>query len=294
MAAGLGVEHRAPTLPRCHAELVAPNGTEFAERVAIVTGASSGIGAATAVELARHGARVVGVARRAGQLAEVIAECQRHSPASIASVHDVSDRADAEHAVTDALERFGRVDVVVNNAGISVRKPAAECTPDDIERVMAVNFFGAVYVSLRALPSMLDRRSGSIVNITSVAGYIPNPLESAYGASKAALSMWSHGLAVDLHDSGVHVGVLSPGPIDTEIWGKDEIPSPYEGKLYPPKVVADGVVSMIRHHRTHMTVPRQFGAVGAVYPLLGRPLRWGLRQFEARAARRTASSRSLP
>jgi short-subunit dehydrogenase len=264
----------------------------FIGQVALVTGASSGIGAAVAVELARRGAQVVGVARRAGLLADVMAACQRHTPASVASVHDVSSRADAEAAATAAIERFGHVDIVVNNAGISIRKPAAETTVEDIERVMAVNFFGAVYVTMALLPSMVERRAGSIVNVTSVAGYIPNPLESAYGASKAALSMWSHGLAVDLHDSGVHVGVLSPGPIDTEIWDKDEIPSVYDGKLYPPKVVADGVVTMVRHRRTHMTVPRQYGAVGAVYPMLGKPMRWGLRKFEERGERKREPSES--
>src|SRR5438876_697798 len=117
---------------------------------------------------------------------------------------------------------------------------------------------------------------------TVVAGYVPNPGESAYGASKAALSRWSHGLAVDLHDTGVHVGVLSPGPIDTEIWSLDEELT-YNGRLYPPQVVADGVAHMIERGVTHMTVPRRYGAVGVLYPLLGRPMRWGLRKYEERA-----------
>jgi len=262
----------------------------FIGQVALVTGASSGIGAATAIELAKRGAQVVGVARRAGHLADVMAACQRHTPASTASVHDVSSRGDAEAAVASAIERFGHVDIVVNNAGISIRKSAADTTVEDVERVIAVNFLGAVYVTMAALPSMLERRSGSIVNISSVVGSIPNPMESAYSASKAALAMWSHGLAVDLHDSGVHIGVLAPGPIDTEIWEKDETPSVYEGKLYPPKVVAEGVVSMIRHRRVQMTVPRLYGAVGAVYPLMGRPLRWGLRKFEERGERKRDTS----
>ena len=133
----------------------------FAGQVALVTGASSGIGAAVAVELARRGAQVVGVARRAGLLADVMAACQRHTPASAGSVHDVSSRADAEAAATAAIERFGHVDIVVNNAGISIRKPAAETTVEDIERVMAVNFFGAVYVTMALLPSMIERRAGS-------------------------------------------------------------------------------------------------------------------------------------
>src|SRR5213078_1869494 len=106
------------------------------------------------------------------------------------------------------------------------------------EEIMAVNFFGPVALVAATLPAMLERGSGSIVNVTSVSGYVPNPGEPAYGASKAALSRWSHGLAIDLHGTGVHVGVLSTGPIETEIWTKDQT-ADYHGKLYPPEVVAD-------------------------------------------------------
>ena len=253
----------------------------FGERVAIVTGASSGIGAAVAVDLARRGARVVAVARRQDRLAAVVESCRAHSPESVAHPADVSSREACEEIVRSTESRFGRVDVVVNNAGISVHKDAARTTVNDIERVMAVNFFGPVFLTMAALPGMLDRRSGAIVNVTSVAGYVPNPGESAYGASKAALSRWSHGLAVDLHGTGVRVGVLSPGPIQTEIWSLDEQLS-YRGKLYPPEVVAAGVARMLDRGLTHLTVPRRYGAVGALYPLLGRPMRWGMRRYEAR------------
>jgi short-subunit dehydrogenase len=252
--------------------------------VAIVTGASSGIGAAVAVELARRHARVVAVARRPDRLAETIEECKKHSPDSTVHVADLSRRAECEELISATEARFGHVDVIVNNAGVSVHKNAARTSVEDIERVMAVNFFAPMYVTMAALPGMIDRHAGSVINVTSVAGYVPNPGESAYGASKAALSHWSHGLAVDLHDTGVHVGVLSPGPIDTEIWSLDEGLS-YRGKLFSPDVVANGVVRMVEHKLTHRTVPRRYGAVGALYPLLGRPMRWGLRQYERRAQR---------
>jgi short-subunit dehydrogenase len=165
---------------------------------------------------------------------------------------------------------------------MSMHKSATRTGVDEIERVMAVNFFGAVYLTTAALPGMLERCHGTIVNVTSVAGYVPNAGEAAYGASKAALSRWSHGLAVDLVGTGVHVGVLSPGPINTPIWSRDEELS-YTGKLYPPEVVARGVAKMIERQLTHLTVPRRYGAVGALYPILGRPMRWGIRRYEARA-----------
>ena len=180
-------------------------------------------------------------------------------------------------------ERHGRVDVVVNNAGIGLHKPAAETTVEEIEHVLQVNYLGAARMTMAALPGMLERRAGVVVNVTSVAGYLPNPRESAYGAAKAALSLWSHGLAVELHGSGVDVCVLSPGPIDTEIWGLDGSGATYAGKLYPPRVVADGVLSLIRRPRVMLTVPRRYGAPGVMYPLLGRPMRWGLRRYDRAA-----------
>jgi short-subunit dehydrogenase len=248
------------------------------DRVAVVTGASSGIGAATAVALARAGATVVGVARRAEKLEATIDECRRHAPGSIAVAGDVSSRDLGAQVVREATDRFGRVDILVNNAGISPGEDPVHRMVEDAETIMAVNFFGPVYLTAAALPGMIERRVGSIVNVTSVSGYIPAPGEPAYGASKAALSRWSHGLAVDLHATGLHIGVLSPGPIDTEIWDHEGVAG-YGGKLYGPDVVAAGVLRMIEKRLTHLTVPRRFGAMGALYPIAGAPLRWGLRKY---------------
>jgi 3-hydroxy acid dehydrogenase/malonic semialdehyde reductase len=239
----------------------------------VVTGASSGIGAAIAVELAKRGATVVAVARRADRLAEVVERC----PHGLAVPADVADK-EACRAVIDAAP--GPVDILVNNAGISPAEDPIHHTVEDVEHVMGVNFLSAVYLTGLVLPTMVTRGRGSIVNVTSVSGYVPNPGEPAYGASKAALSRWSHGLAVDLAGRGVHVGVLSPGPIDTEIW--THTGTEYKGKLYPPTVVAEAACTMIEREQVHVTVPRRFGAVGAMYPLVGRPMRWGLRRYANR------------
>src|SRR5439155_7668118 len=204
---------------------------------------------------------------------------------ALAHTPDVGTRAACEGVIDAATTRFGRVDLLVNNAGISLHRNAAETSVDEIERIMAVNFFAAVHLTMAALPGMLERRQGSVVNITSVAARVPNGGESAYGAAKAALARWSHGLAVDLHDTGVHVGEIAPGPIDTEIWdtvGEIE----YRGKLYPPQVVADAVARMVERGQVFATVPRQYGAVGVAYPIVGPILRWGLRRYEAAAQAR--------
>ena len=260
--------------------------TRIGGTVAVVTGASSGIGKAVAIELARRGATVVGVARRQAELRVTLDECRRHAPDSTDFVADLSSRNGCEAAAAAILARLGRVDILVNNAGISIRKPAILTTVDDVERVMAVNFFAAVYLTMAVLPGMLERRRGSVVNITSVAGYLPNPKESAYGASKAALSLWSHGLNVELHGTGVHVGVVSPGPIATEIWEKDEFAASYRGMRNSPTVVAAAVVKILERRGAHMTVPRRFGLPPILYSILGRPMRWGLRRYDQRAQRR--------
>ncbi|MCU1463570.1 MAG: short-chain dehydrogenase [Acidimicrobiales bacterium] len=253
------------------------------ERVAVVTGASSGIGAAVAVELARRGATVVAVARRADRLEETTAACRRHTSDSFARPTDVGAPGACRELADEVAARLGRVDIVVNNAGISPGEDPRRRALADADAIMAVNFFGPVALVDATLPGMLERRSGSIVNVTSVSGYVPAPGEPAYGASKAALSRWSHGLAVDLHGSGVHVGVMSPGPIDTEIWGHGD--NTYRGKLYPASVVATAIARMIERETVHATVPRQYGAVGAVYPLLGRPIRWGVRKYASHQER---------
>ena len=253
--------------------------------VAVVTGASSGIGAATARELARHGAVIFAVARRADRLEETVHACERVAPAStphgahVAHPADVGSQETCANVIALAHERFGRVDILVNNAGVSLHVDIATVAPQDVERVMAVNFFAPVYLTLAALPGMLERGRGSVVNVGSVAAVVPNAGEAAYGASKAALARWSHGLSVELHGTGVHAGMLHPGPIDTEIWAT-EGELGHTGKLYPPEVVARGVVRMIERRLVHLTVPRRFGTMGMLYPVLGTPLRWGLRRYD--------------
>ncbi len=234
---------------------------DYKDRVAIVTGASSGIGRAIALDLAARGATVVAAARRADMLEEVARECRKTAPGSEAAATDVGDRAAVEKLISGVLERHGKIDLLINNAGIPMRVHASRLTSDQIERTMRINFLGAAWATVAALPSMLARKDGHIVNVASVAGRIVSPRESAYTASKFAMTGFSEALASDLDGTGVRVHVVYPGPIKTEIWDKVDEPPAYRGKLYPPQIIAEAVRSCIERGHFERWAPRRMGLV---------------------------------
>jgi len=225
-------------------------------RTAVVTGVSSGIGRQIAVDLARRGVDLVVCARRAPLLDEVARECGRHGAGVEALVGDVAERPFVESLAARAMERFGRLDVVVNNAGVSKHKQIYNVTPDELEYVLRVNFLAPAWLTLAALPPMLARGEGWIVNVSSMAGKIPPPREAVYAASKFALNGFTEGLWLDLDGSNVHAAVVNVGPIDTEIWRKTDEPTRYRGRKYPPSVVSDAVVRCVERRLHEVYVPR--------------------------------------
>jgi short-subunit dehydrogenase len=229
---------------------------EHRGKVAIVTGASSGIGRDVATALARRGTVVIGVARRDDLLARSAAEWRAHAPGSTYLAGDLGDRTFAERVVAETVAAHGRVDVLVNNAGIPSHKPIYEVTPDDVERLLRVNFLASVWTTLAAIPSMLCTGGGVIVNVSSMASRVAPPRETAYTASKCALDGFTAGLWTDLAGSNIHVALVTPGPIDTEIWEKDETPSGYQGVKHPPRIVTAAILDAIERRRHEVIVPR--------------------------------------
>lgn len=260
-------------------------GYDFGGKVALVTGASSGIGRAIALDLARRATTVVALARRDTLLEEVAAACRQTAPASEAVVADVGERAQIEAAVGGVLARHGRLDLLINNAAIPMRVHAARLTPEQVERTMRINFLGAAYATLAALPSMLEQRAGHVVNIASVAGRMGSPRESAYTASKFALAGWSEVLAADLDGSGVRVHLVVPGPIDTDIWSKVEEPPAYHGKLHPPAIVSSAVVRCIADGRFERWAPKRLRLAGLAHALAREQFVKGIARFDRRANR---------
>jgi short-subunit dehydrogenase len=228
----------------------------------VVTGASSGIGAATARLLASQGHTVGIVGRRAERLDSVLADCRASAPNSAAWVRDLGDLASVEAFGAEAEERFGQVDVLVNNAAIPMRTPVPELSAQQVEEVMTVNFLSPVRLTLRLLPAMLARRSGTIVNVASMGGRVGIPGEAAYCASKFALTGWSEAMAIDLHGTGVAVRLIQPGPIDTDIWDRPgNRPAAIEVPKDPPEVVARAIVAAIDSDHFEHYVPDLKGVV---------------------------------
>ena len=193
---------------------------EYTDKVAIVTGASSGIGYETARALARRGAVVVAVARREERLQRLVEDLRRHSPGSSYCCGDLSSSEFAEHVVGETLRLCGRLDILVNNAGIPKHKHVYHLSAEEAEQVMKSNFLSAVWMTLAALPPMLARGGGFIVNVSSVVAKVIPPREGIYAASKAAMNSFTEGLWNDLAGSDIHAAIVHTGPIDTEIWDK--------------------------------------------------------------------------
>ena len=215
--------------------------------VGLVTGASSGIGAACARALARRGTTVVGVARRHEQLEAVLDDCREHAPASVASACDLGDLAAARKVVADTIERFGRLDALVLNAGMPMRRRVQDLSEHQVREVMELNYLSPVSSALAAIPAMLEQRSGTIVFVSSLVGRLGNGGEAAYCASKFALCGFAEAASVDLAGTGVEVRLILPGPIDTEMWdyhdGQD--PPAYDGERFSPDLVADTVIEAL-------------------------------------------------
>jgi short-subunit dehydrogenase len=215
-------------------------------RIALITGASSGIGAALALELAQRGMTVGIVARRHDRLEEVLEKCRAYAPASQMWAVDLSDPDAAAELALTAWDAFGVIDVLVNNAGVPMRKTIPNITYQDMERVMRINFLSSTAMTLAVIPRMLARSTGVIVNVASIAGRFGVTTEAGYSASKFAMCGWSEGIAADMAGTGVTVKLILPGTIDTELWDQpDNDPPLYQGDLVPAAETARGIADAI-------------------------------------------------
>jgi len=186
-------------------------------KVALVTGASSGIGAATALELAKAGATVALSARRADRLAGLVAEIEALGGKAIALAGDMAVEAEAVKAVEDTVAQLGSIDILINSAGIMQAGGVQGADLAEFRRVYEINVFGTLYTSAAAVPHMLQQGGGDIVNITSLAGRKGGPETNAYSGSKHAANAMTDAMRQELGGKNIRVAILMPGATSTEV-----------------------------------------------------------------------------
>ena len=230
----------------------------------LVTGGSAGIGAALAIGFAQRGATVGICGRRQEKLDDVLARLKAHTPESRAWMIDLADLDGLDAFAKQASTELGGIDVLVNNAGIPKRKKVFELTPAIVESTMNINYFSPVRLTLALLDEIIARQ-GRLVYVSSVAARLSPPAESAYAATKAAISAWAECLEVDLRDTGVQVHVLYPGVIDTELFHlPDNDPLGTTGvEMLPVDAIVEPTLTMIEQDKLEVSVPDWFGRVFA-------------------------------
>ena len=240
-------------------------------RVAVVTGASSGIGAEIARGLSRRGIRCVLMARREDRLQALADEIGGESEPC-----DVADRAAVEKLATRVLERHPAIHLLVNNAGMPGRATFLDADPDTIERVMRVNYLGGVWCLRAFLPGLRAGAPADVVNIVSVAGEVAFPPSGPYTASKHAQLALSRATAAQLRPLGIRVHTVKPGFVETEGFPQSWLPGPAQRAVIGPEQVAEHVLASLDRGRGETTVPWYYGPAGTLQSLLPNVFAWAL------------------
>jgi short-subunit dehydrogenase len=246
----------------------------LSDSVVVITGASSGIGRATALALAEEGATVILAARRQEVLREVEHDCRIRGAKAMAVPTDVADEAQVQRLAERAIETFGRIDVWINNAAVSLFGRFEETPPELYERVLRINLFGYIHGARAVLPYLREQGQGLLINVASVVGYVGQPYTSAYCTSKFAIRGFSECLRQELLDApGIQVCTVLPASIDTPLF---QHAANYSGRavkpmepIYPASMVADAILRLIRRPRREVIVGpagRMLAAAHAMAP----------------------------
>ena len=235
----------------------------FVNKVCVVTGASSGIGRRTALDLAGAGAKVTVAARREDRLSALVAEMGGAAAGHSFHVTDVSDRAQVKALVAHVAQLHGRCDVLINNAGIPGREVFGPASLDAYEEVMRVNFFGALYCTAEFLELLEKSAPSSVVNVASVAGRIATPGFSSYVASKFALVGWTESMQLELVDRDIYMSSVEPGFIPTEGFPQANLVNdPMMSKILGTDAdVAAAIMDAIENRKPQRVVPRWYYAL---------------------------------
>ena len=253
---------------------------------ALVTGASSGIGRDTAIDLTRRGATVAICARRADRLEQTLAECRRHAPQSRAYPCDVRDREQIRRTVAAARADLGAIDILINNAGVSAYHLFTEAPEEEFEELMRVNYFSALYFTREVMASMVERRTGAVVFVSSFAGRIATWRHTAYSASKFAMTGLAEALYYEVKSKGVHVAVIYPGVIRTEIFDKgagfEHLRHVVEPQFLGTEIVTRAIAKAIEKERFELFAPERYTLIWKLRALFPRAVMRGTLAFVAK------------
>ena len=222
--------------------------SEIKDKVVIITGASSGLGEATARRLAKKGAKLMLAARRKERLDKLVSEIEQDGGTAKYQVTDVSDRSGVEALARATTQAYGRIDVLVNNAGLMPLSPLAETKVEEWEKMVDVNLKGVLYNIAAVMPTMLQQESGHIINISSVAGHKVFSTGAVYCATKFAVKALSEGIRLE-SDGKIRSTNISPGAVDTELpntISHDET-AKNVGQLYGVAIDADAIARAISY-----------------------------------------------
>lgn len=225
-------------------------------RVVVITGASSGIGAATARACAAAGMNVVLAARRAAVLEEIAVECRRMGVEAVAVPADLRLPGDVEMLIEKARAAFGRIDVLVANAGIGFHTALAESTDAQLRDIIDINILGVLRCARAAIPLMKAQGGGHIITVSSVSAELVWPDDAVYGATKAAVHRFALALRGELAPHGIAVTDIMPGVVDTPLTA-----SLGDSHKADPAVVARAIVRAIESPRAVVVTPRWYGAL---------------------------------
>ncbi len=245
----------------------------------LLTGASKGIGAATAVVLADHGANLALVARHQEQLDKVATRVRDAGSGAHVIVADMAKEADVRRMVAEADEKLGGIDVIVNNAGLGLSAPVKDIKPEDLRYVFEVNVVAPTLANSLVLPGMLRRRRGHVVNVGSVASHIASPDLGGYAATKHALKALSDALRMELQGTGVGVTLVCPGPIATDFTGntRGRYPDHYPKRPVgaPAEDVGHAIARGIEKKLAEVFVPAYFQPLVGMDALVPQIMRFG-------------------
>lgn len=250
---------------------------KFKNKVIVITGASSGIGEASAIEFAKNGANIVLVGRKKSKLIDVEKKLSKYKISTLCCECDVSQKTQVKELSNQVLDKFDRIDILVNNAGFAIYGPVSDQSIEEIESQMHTNYFGMIYCTKNFLPKMLEQNSGHIINVASVAASFGLPGIAPYCASKFAMLGFSEGLRHELKGTNVKVTVVSPIMVRTNFFDHTSFSSmpKYSPASLSAKTVAKAVLRAANSSRLEIIVPSVVrGAVWAkhTFPFIINPI----------------------